>query len=125
MLTYNDLKHPFLSKDQFLYSIETCEPFENIPTVEVVSSACYIYLMHDTTNNFYKIGISNNPQYREKTLQSEKPTIELIATKEFPVRKIAESFEKALHQSFSNKRIRGEWFNLDILEVEQMKKSLE
>lgn len=29
---------------------------------------CYVYLMNDTTNNYYKIGISKNPTYREKTL---------------------------------------------------------
>ena len=80
--------------------------------------------MIDTTNNFYKIGISNEPIYREKTLQSEKPTIELICSKEFPSRTIAESIEKALHEAFATKRIRGEWFNLDIQEVEEIKNTL-
>ena len=73
---------------------------------------CYVYLMVDTTNNFYKIGISNDPKYREHTLQSDKPTIELICAKAFPSRVIAEAIESALHKAFSKKRIRGEWFNL-------------
>ncbi len=85
---------------------------------------CYVYLMHDTTNNFYKIGISNNPKYRERTLQSEKPTIELIISKRFPIRKIAESFEKALHETYSDQRIRGEWFDLSEKDVENIKLSL-
>ena len=30
-----------------------------------------------------KIGISNNPEFREKTLQSEKPTNEMICNKRY------------------------------------------
>lgn len=85
---------------------------------------CFVYLMHDTSNNYYKIGISNNPEYRESTLQSEKPTIEMIISKKFPIRKIAESFEKALHESYSQKRLRGEWFNLNSIDVEHIKETL-
>lgn len=88
--------------------------------------SCYVYLMIDTTNNFHKIGISNNPRYREHTLQSDKPTIELICAKEYPSRTIAEAIESALHNAYANKRIRGEWFNLednDIIEIKQTLKS--
>ncbi len=85
---------------------------------------CYVYLMHDTSNDFYKIGISNNPSYREKTLQSEKPTIENLIAKKYPIRKIAESFEKSLHQTYSDKRIRGEWFKLDEIDVKHIIEAL-
>lgn len=81
---------------------------------------CYVYLMIDTTNNFHKIGISNNPKYREKTLQSDKPTIELLHKKSFPNRRIAEVLEKTLHITYSNKRIRGEWFDLDDDEISEI-----
>ena len=87
-------------------------------------ASCYVYLMIDTTNNFHKIGISNNPRYREHTLQSDKPTIELICAKEYPSRAIAEAIESALHNVFANKRIRGEWFNLDASDVEKIKQTL-
>ena len=80
--------------------------------------------MVDTTNDFHKIGISNNPRYREHTLQSDKPTIELLCCKEFPTRKIAESIETALHNAFSEKRIRGEWFNLSKDDVASIKETL-
>jgi hypothetical protein len=80
--------------------------------------------MIDTTNSFHKLGISNKPQYREKTLQADKPTIELLCSKEFPNRKIAESIEKSLHMTFDNKRIRGEWFELDEKEVEDIIETL-
>ena len=85
---------------------------------------CYVYIMEDTVNHYFKIGISNKPEYREKTLQSEKPTIELIRYKQYPSRKIAKAIESALHESFSNKHLRGEWFELDELEVNQIIKTL-
>ena len=78
---------------------------------------CYVYLMRDNTNGYHKIGISNKPEYREKTLQSEKPSIEMLACKKFPTRKIAESIESALHTTYSQQRIRGEWFKLDDVDV--------
>jgi len=85
--------------------------------------ACYVYLIIDTTNNYHKIGISNHPDYKEKTLQSEKPTIEMVSNKRFPNRKIAASFEQALHQAYSEKRVRGEWFDLDKDDVNDIKES--
>ncbi len=94
------------------------------PIKEVATDFCFVYLMHDTANGYYKIGISNNPEYREKTLQSEKPTIEMVKSKKFPIRKIAESIEKALHETYSEKRLRGEWFELDKDDVEHIKQTL-
>ena len=87
-------------------------------------SSCYVYLMIDTTNNFHKIGISNHPRYREHTLQSDKPTIELLCAKEYPSREIAKAIESSLHNVYANKRIRGEWFNLDASDVENIKQTL-
>ena len=63
------------------------------------------YLMKDFFRGVHKIGKSINPQIRERTLQSEVPTIELVHV-------IDEDIEKHLHEKFSAKRIRGEWFNL-------------
>jgi len=85
---------------------------------------CFVYLMIDRKNNYYKIGISNKPEYREKTLQSEKPTIELICHKHFPSRKMAESIEKAFHNMYKENRIRGEWFNLTPDEVKEIVSTL-
>ncbi len=85
---------------------------------------CFVYLMVDTTNSYYKIGISNSPKYREKTLQSEKPTIELICSKSFINRKMCLTIEQQLHKTFESKRIRGEWFNLSNNDVEKVKSVL-
>ena len=85
---------------------------------------CYVYLMTDTTNGFHKIGISNRPEYREGTLQSEKPTIELVCTKQYPSRAIASAIESALHAVYAGKRLRGEWFELSERDLEDIKLTL-
>ena len=76
---------------------------EQLEIANNTQRTCHVYLMIDTTNNFHKIGISNSPKYREHTLQSDKPTIELICSKEYPSREIAEAIESALHRVFASK----------------------
>lgn len=94
-------------------TLPTGKPEEEVASDDTsTASSCYVYLMFDTTTNFYKIGISNNPEYREKTLQSEKPTILKICSKKYPHRKIARAIEKALHETFQSCHVRGEWYNL-------------
>ena len=73
--------------------------------------------MQDMATCFFQIGISNHPKYREHTLQSEKPTIELICAKQYPSRAIAEAIESALHKAYTEKRLRGEWFILDSKDI--------
>lgn len=87
-------------------------------------TSCFVYLMKDESNGFYKIGISNKPEYRERTLQSEKPTIVLLKAKEFPTRTIAEAIESALHKAYGEKRLRGEWFELDEKDVKDIERTL-
>lgn len=78
----------------------------------------HIYLMKDKRNGFHKIGRSINPEFREKTLQSEMPDIEcsFISPLTFNLN------EKRLHILFKEKRIRGEWFDLNIEDVDYIKK---
>lgn len=95
-----------------------------LPVQEKESEECYVYFMFDNKTLYYKIGISNLPEWREKTLQSEKPSIKLIAAKKFVNRRIAANFEKALHDSYSHKRKRGEWFQLDQEDIDEIKITL-
>ncbi len=67
-----------------------------------------VYLMHNKRNGLYKIGRSIKPSLREKTLQSQEPEIEITAT--YPA---TNKDEKILHQTFYDKHVRGEWFNLE------------
>lgn len=104
-----------LSKDDIIDVEENNQPN---------NEKCYVYLMVDTVNNYHKIGISNKPEYRENTLQSEKPSIELICFKKYPSRLIAKSIEKSLHTAFQDKRVRGEWFNLNEKDIDDIAKTL-
>ena len=71
-----------------------------------------IYLMHNNRNNLYKIGISNNPRFREETLQGEEPEVELVAHWPGSIQD-----ERVLHEEFAHRRVRGEWFKLSPEEV--------
>lgn len=75
-----------------------------------------LYLMKDEANGFIKVGISNTPEYRERTLQSEKPTIVMIWATEASYQD-----ETFLHRKFSEKRLRGEWFELSDEDIKYIK----
>ena len=66
----------------------------------------FVYMMRHQ-NGLTKIGKSNNPSTRERTLQAEDPRLEMI----FHC-KAHGSTERRLHQIFESVRVRGEWFDL-------------
>lgn len=72
-----------------------------------------LYIMKDSHTNLYKIGKSVNPKFREKTLQSEKPSITMV----FSTDETEEMSERTLHAEFANQRVRGEWFKLTPAQV--------
>ena len=78
-----------------------------------------IYLMFNPRNGYTKIGRSIKPKAREKTLQGEDPETEIIALWNSP-----KSTEKDLHNKFSEKRIRGEWFDLGISDLLEIKEKM-
>ncbi|MGB0431639.1 MAG: GIY-YIG nuclease family protein [Bacteroidia bacterium] len=82
---------------------------------KLVKPKLFIYLMKNFQNGYFKIGESNNPEYREKTLQAQEPDIKLIEAWLAPSR-----VEKELHKKFADKRLRGEWFNLNENDVEEI-----
>lgn len=82
--------------------------FDDKPQPKPGMSETFVYIMLDEGTGSYKIGRSKNPQERESTLQSEKPTIVLLKTYKGMIKD-----ETFLHQFFEDKRGRGEWFNLD------------
>lgn len=130
---YSPYEHELFSAyaKQYLNELARLVPDYELPCRKIDSNAvgyafnwCFVYLMRDNTNGYHKIGISNKPEYREKTLQSEKPSIEMLACKKFPTRKIAEAIESALHTAYSQQRVRGEWFNLDDVDVAAIMETL-
>lgn len=76
----------------------------------------YTYLMRDSNTGMTKIGSAVDCIRREGTLQSEKPSISLLATCN------GADIERELHRKYRDKRIRGEWFNLSDKEVAKIMK---
>ena len=72
--------------------------------------------MIDKNTGYYKIGRSIRPLYREKTLQSEKPTIEMLFNYDARIKD-----EIKLHNIFKDKNVRGEWYNLDGTDLQKIK----
>lgn len=79
----------------------------------------FTYLMKNVRDGQYKIGESNYPKFREKTLMSQEPVVEIYAC--FKSKKCN---EKVLHKQFANKRGRGEWFILDDNDLEYIKNNV-
>lgn len=79
----------------------------------------YVYLMYDRRTKLIKIGYSRNPEYRERTLQSDNPMIDLLATFRGDRRA-----EKRLHNKFKSRRVRGEWFDLQQSHIEKIEYDL-
>ena len=75
--------------------------------------------MIDHNTGYYKIGRSADPKKRERTLQSEKPTIEMLFCF-----KSDEKEEIHLHLLFKDKRVRGEWFDLTVKDLGKIKEYL-
>jgi len=75
----------------------------------------YIYLAHCDTGH-YKIGRSKEPADRIRSLNTQTPVeITLIHTFEADDMFVA---EEKLHRRYINKRMNGEWFELDQTDVE-------
>jgi hypothetical protein len=72
--------------------------------------------MLNNRNGFVKIGVSVNPAFRERTLQSEEPEVLLIAILESgPL-----DMERILHKQYAELRLRGEWFALSPEDVQSI-----
>lgn len=93
------------------------EFFDDNPTEpETKIHSAYVYLIQAVGTNYYKIGISTNPQARLKALQAQSPhKLVLIACQ---MNYDAWRFEQSLHSRFSSCRTQGEWFHLSAVEAE-------
>jgi hypothetical protein len=79
-----------------------------------------IYIIRIKNTNYYKIGVSQNYKRRLRDIESSMPfTIELITIKKV---KDAYNIETTLHDTFKQKYIKSEWFNLNELDIKKAKK---
>lgn len=94
--------------------------FKNSKKTDVIKDKkTNVYVMVDHNTGFYKIGRSVKPKVREKTLQSEKPTIDMLFN--YPS---TNKEEVQLHEMFKDKRVRGEWFDLTYKDLDYIKEKL-
>jgi hypothetical protein len=78
----------------------------------------FVYLIRCASTNYYKIGLSVDPRSRLKQLQGATPSpLHLRLT--IPAR-CGGFLEQALHAHFRSKRVRGEWFALDLADVAEL-----
>mgnify|MGYP003116322449 CR=1 FL=1 len=85
---------------------------------DYVKPASKTYILKDKNTGYYKIGKSINPLDREKTLQAEKPTYELIKI-------FNNDIETDLHKKYKKQNVRGEWFNLNKVQLKYICTSYE
>jgi hypothetical protein len=108
-----------ISKENKKYLDNEYERFKSTNKIQEKDTDTNIYVMIDHNTGYYKIGRSKNPTRRESTLQSEKPTIELLCS--YPATNKEES---EIHYNYREFRIRGEWFNLEKWQVDDITKQL-
>lgn len=103
-----------LVSDEFLLQVKYDDLIKSVNSHSRLVVTQKTYVMVDNSTGLYKIGKSKNPSLREKTLQSEKPAIELLFS-------IDTDIEHSLHEEFKDRRVRGEWFSLDQLDFDYLK----
>ena len=80
-----------------------------------------IYIME--CGGYYKIGVSKNIKQRQKQLNKRPFKVNIIYKS--PINEDYYSMEKELHTQYDDKRINGEWFNLNQNDIETIKTILE
>lgn len=108
MRALKNIRATYLSNEKDSYSFTSS--LYKIKEESKVISKKKCYIIKDKSTGFYKIGCSKNPIKRERTLQAEKPTYELIKI-------FDNNIEKELHKMYDEQRVRGEWFKLTKIQV--------
>lgn len=83
----------------------------------------FVYIIRIINTKYYKIGISNNVESRLKELNTATPfEMKIIFKKYFKDFHLIENY---VQNTFINKHVRGEWFELSIYDVNSIKTFLE
>jgi len=81
--------------------------------------AGFVYFLHGAGTGFYKIGHTNCLDRRIKQISPKLPfRLELVHSIETDDRYLLESFA---HKYFEKKRLEGEWFDLDSMDMHEIK----
>lgn len=86
--------------------------------IRSIHPGCFVYVicrhLDDGFSGPVKVGIAGNPEARVAALQTASPfKIALVAYVRTPSRDIALGLEAAFHHVNAEKRLYGEWFDVD------------
>ena len=84
----------------------------------------FVYIMYNHATGLYKIGITKDKKYRIKRLIAQSGcNIEYVLVIQLHTEydESARNTEELLHEFFSSKRQKGEWFNLDVRDLVAIK----
>lgn len=105
-------------------NIEQSNSFKRSSYVDTEDGYVYIIFIEDSSGErFYKIGLARNVEARCKQHQTSTP-FDIKVAISFYVLNMAKK-EKQLHDMFSNKKIRGEWYKLSVDDLEAIKNQVE
>lgn len=93
-------------------------PEEERKIRNLIKQLTYIYLIKDRRTGYIKIGYSQDPHSRLKQLTKQSTL--LPEPNEFEFVFVWEDYankETTLHRKFADRRKRGEWFNLDEVDI--------
>ena len=91
---------------------------DGLPPSKTEKCSLYIIRKSAATNEiFYKIGISNNPKARVRSLDNHPLPLDLISYYEYKHRDEAVKAEKISHDVLAEKRVRLEWFTISTTEL--------
>jgi hypothetical protein len=78
----------------------------------------YIYFIENTKTSNFKIGKTNNIHKRIKALQTGNDQI--LTVKKYIVCDNVFKIEKIIHRYFSTKRVNGEWFGINMSQINEV-----
>ncbi|MCD4744963.1 MAG: GIY-YIG nuclease family protein [Bacteroidales bacterium] len=86
-------------------------------SIKIKNDTNYLYIMLNKETGYFKIGRSKNPEYRERTLHSKEPSVSLLKVWE-----CEKQIERKLQKRFIDKKVRGEWFKLNMEDLTKLDK---
>jgi hypothetical protein len=94
---------------------------ESLKAEQKLEGKNWVYLFYNPQSQEYKIGYSADLKTRRKSFQSVEPDIEVYL--KIPVKspRQALSLENFFHIEFEEKRMHGEWFRLDEIDLQKLK----
>jgi hypothetical protein len=119
----NEKNLPYKKSDIELLLQLDLLPHEKQRLELLLNDFTYIYLIRDGDSGLTKIGRSNEPEKRLKTL-IKQDTLQATPNNYFFITYWLDRIdaEPRLHETYKNKRARGEWFDLSEVDIEDIRR---